>query len=188
MNTRKRSSYYEDKVQSIKSFNYSLDYKNLNLRENPQLYRIWRWEQWVLLVEPYKSEILPHRRFKTPELAQISAQTIYNLFLDYIAHNDFVWADMARKFLQMWFTRSRRYANYTWWKKYIDNPQLSNNENEFKIKSQNIRSQRKDALTNPKAISAKIFYTYYVKAKKNKKYLSMKESFKKKYYPQAPKN
>jgi hypothetical protein len=35
-----------------------------------------------------------------------------NLFKAYVA-NEFVGADMARKFLQMGYTRSRRYANYT---------------------------------------------------------------------------
>ena len=47
-------------------FDYSLDYKTINFRDRPDLYRVGRGEQGVLLVEPYKSEILPYWRFKTP--------------------------------------------------------------------------------------------------------------------------
>jgi hypothetical protein len=53
-------------------FDYSLDFKKINFRDRPDLYRVGKGEQGVLLVEPYKSEILPHWRFKTPEIAQKS--------------------------------------------------------------------------------------------------------------------
>lgn len=99
-------------------FDYSLDYKNLDLRKHPELYRTGIGEQGVLLVEPYKSEILPHWRFKTPDVARESAEKILSLFLHYKAQNDFVGMDMARKFLQMGYTRSRRYANHKSGKKY----------------------------------------------------------------------
>ena len=52
----------------------------------------------MLLVEPYKSEILPHWRFADAEKAQASSEKIYALFLEYLKHEDFVGADMARKF------------------------------------------------------------------------------------------
>lgn len=99
-------------------FDYSLDYAQLDLRQHPELYRIGRGEQGVLLVEPYKSEILPHWRFATPELARDSSEQIYAMFLDYLKQDDFVGADMARKFLQMGYTRARRYANHKGGKKY----------------------------------------------------------------------
>ena len=102
----------------MNEFDYSLDYAELNLREQPHLYRVGRGEQGVLLVEPYKSEILPHWRFATPELAQQSSDHIYQMFLDYLAQGDFIGADMARKFLQMGYTRARRYANHKGGKKY----------------------------------------------------------------------
>ena len=44
----------------MREFDYDLDYKNLDLRAQPELYRVGRGEQGVFLVEPYKSEILPH--------------------------------------------------------------------------------------------------------------------------------
>jgi hypothetical protein len=89
-------------------FDYSLPYRRLNFRRHPECYRIGRGEQGVLLVEPYKSELLPHWRFQTAIIARQSAETIYALFLDYKKRRDFIGMDMARKFLQMGYTRARR--------------------------------------------------------------------------------
>jgi hypothetical protein len=47
------------------AFDYTLDFKTTDFRQRPELYRIGRGEQGVLLVEPYKGELLPHWRFKT---------------------------------------------------------------------------------------------------------------------------
>jgi hypothetical protein len=99
-------------------FDYSLDYKNLDLRKNPELYRVGKGEQGVLTVEPYRSEIVPHWRFRTPEIARESSQKIYEMFLEYKRRKDFVGMDMARKFLQMGITRARRYANHPSGRKY----------------------------------------------------------------------
>lgn len=93
------------------AFDYSLDFEHIDFRKHPEKYRVGKGEQGVLLVEPYKSEILPHWRFRTPEIAEESADAIYQLFLTYKEKSDFVGMDMARKFLQMGYTRSRRYAN-----------------------------------------------------------------------------
>ena len=41
-----------------------------------------------------------------------SAKAIYGRFLDYKAEGDFVGMDVARRYLQMGYTRSRRYARY----------------------------------------------------------------------------
>lgn len=49
-------------------FNYQQDFDNIDFRQHPELYQVGRGEQGVLMVEPYKSEILPHWRFKTPTL------------------------------------------------------------------------------------------------------------------------
>jgi hypothetical protein len=91
---------------------YAKLYRNIDFRKNPELYHIGRGEQGVLIAEPYKSELLPLWRFKTPAVARKSAQLIYEKYLFYKAQGDFVGMDMARKFLQMGFTRSRRYANH----------------------------------------------------------------------------
>ena len=97
---------------SLAPFDYSLNYKQLNLRKYPELYRTGRGEQGVLLVELYKSEILPLWRFKSPAVAKKSAKAINKLFLQYKKDKNIVGMDMARKFLQMGYTRSRRYANH----------------------------------------------------------------------------
>jgi hypothetical protein len=102
----------------MREFDYTLDYEKLNLRRRPDLYRIGRGEQGVLLVQPYKREILPHWRFRTVKEARRSATAISALFRQYKAQGDFVGMDMARKFLQMGFTRARRYANHAGGRKY----------------------------------------------------------------------
>ncbi|MEJ7592859.1 MAG: DUF4385 domain-containing protein [Planctomycetaceae bacterium] len=100
------------------SFDYSLDFKAIDFRKQPDLYRIGKGEQGVLLVEPYKREILPHWRFKTVAEAKKSSARIYRMFLAYLKAEDFPGADMARKFLQMGWTRARRYANHKGGRKY----------------------------------------------------------------------
>ncbi len=100
------------------SFVYGIDFATTDFREHPELYRIGRGEQGVLSVEPYKSEILPHWRFKTPEIAEASSVAILTLFEAYRDAGDGIGMDMARKFLQMGWTRARRYANHRGGRKY----------------------------------------------------------------------
>jgi hypothetical protein len=142
------------------TFDYSLDFETIDFRKHPELYRVGKGEQGVLLVEPYKSEILPHWRFKTPEIAKKSANKIYKMFLDYKKLDDFVGMDMARKFLQMGYTRSRRYANHKSGRKYAKG-------------GKEVLPREEDTL---KAESAKIFYEKWQKAKADKKYLERKKN------------
>ena len=143
----------------FKKWNPSVDY-----RQNPHLYNIGRGQQGVLICEPYKSEICAHWRFKTPEEATASSTHILKMFHDYIRCEDFVGADMAKKFLHMGFTRARRYANHRDGKKY--NPDGS------------IIPQEPDAMICDKAVSAVIFREAWKKARENKKYLQMKQAHK----------
>ena len=99
-------------------FDYSVDFKSVDFRKQPELYKIGRGEQGVLSVEPYKGEILPHWRFRTPEVARESSEKIFAMYAAYKAAGDFVGMDMARKFLQMGYTRARRYANHAGGRKY----------------------------------------------------------------------
>ncbi|MBN9416945.1 MAG: DUF4385 domain-containing protein [Candidatus Eremiobacteraeota bacterium] len=105
-------------VTAREKFDYKRDYARLDFRAHPELYQVGVGEQGVLLVQPYKSEILPHWRFATEEAAEESAARIYRLFEEYREAGDFPGMDMARKFLQMGVTRSRRYANHRSGKKY----------------------------------------------------------------------
>jgi hypothetical protein len=99
-------------------FDYSLDYAHLDLRAHPELYRVGKGEQGVLMVEPYKSELVPLWRFRTPEVARASSERLYAMYLRYKALGDFVGMDMARKFIQMGYTRARRYTNHRGGRKY----------------------------------------------------------------------
>jgi hypothetical protein len=81
-------------------FDYSLDFDRIDFRVRLELYRVGRGEQGMLLVEPFKSELLPHWRFRTPDLARVSADTILGMFRDYLAAEGFVGADIARMFLR----------------------------------------------------------------------------------------
>ena len=88
-------------------------YDGVDLREYPEAYRIGRGEQGVFHAEPYKSELLPLWGFKDAAVAKESADAIYERFLRYKKEGDFVGMDVARKYLQMGYTRSRRYARYS---------------------------------------------------------------------------
>ena len=148
-------------------FDYSLDFENTNFREEPHLYRVGKGEQGVLSVEPYKSEILPHWRFRTEEVARESSAKIYEIFLGYKEADDFVGMDMARKFLQMGYTRARRYANHSSGKKY---------DEEGKV-----RAQEPDALDNEKARAARVFYKKYVEAREDEYYKRRRKEWVEKY-------
>ena len=128
----------------MKEFDYGLDYKKLDFtnQETRKLYRIGRGEQGVLLVRPYTNDICAHWRFKTPHEAIISSHKIYEMYVEYKKDKDFIGMDMCRKFLEMGFTRARRYANHKDGKKY---------------KNGKILPQEPDALTSEKAQSARRF-------------------------------
>lgn len=134
-----------------RTFDYDLDFETTDFRQHPEMYRVGRGEQGVLLVQPYKSEILPHWRFRTPEIAEESVQAIWDWFIQYRDAGDFVGMDMARKFLQMGFTRSRRYANHHSGRKY--DPETGKT-----------LPQDPDSETSEKAESARIFKQYLDRA------------------------
>jgi len=138
---------------------------NINYRENPDLYKIGKGQQGVLICQPYKSEISPFWKFRTEKIAKQSANMIYGMFLDYIDCKDFVGADIAKKYLHMGYTRSRRYANHRSGKKWI------------KTETWNILPQEIDWNTNEKAKSANIFYVFWKLAREDKEYLEMKRRF-----------
>ena len=145
----------------MKEFDYKLDYKKLNFRkpEIRKLYRIGRGEQGVLLVRPYTNFICTYWRFKTVPEAKLSAKRIYEIYAWYRAKKDFIGMDMCRKFLEMGFTRARRYANHKNGKKYKDGK---------------ILPQENDWATNEKAKAASIFKIFRDKVTKDPKYQSMR--------------
>ena len=137
---------------------------DVDYKQNPLQYRIGRGQQGVLICQPYKNELYPLWRFKTPEKAQQSCDDIYNKFIQYLNDDDFVGADMAKKYLHMGFTRSRRYWNHSSGRKWI-------NDGEWKVLPYDRNEKRF-------WISSNIFLNYWKKARTNEKYLRLKEEFK----------
>ena len=147
----------------MKEFDYELDYKNIDFKDerNRKLYRIGRGEQGVLLVRPYTNTICDHWRFKTPDEAVKSSNKIFAMYLDYRDEKDFIGMDMCRKFLEMGFTRARRYANHNSGKKYDSEG--------------NIKPQEPDHATSKYAKSATIFKGVRDIVAKNEIYVKMRK-------------
>ena len=149
----------------MKEFDYDLDYKTLDFtdEETRKLYRIGRGEQGVLLVRPYTNDICAHWRFKTPNEAVISSNKIYAMYEHYLNDGDFIGMDMCRKFLEMGFTRARRYDNHNSGKKYDSEG--------------NIRPQEPDHATSKYAQSAGIFKKIRNIVAKSTDYVTMRKQW-----------
>ena len=149
----------------MKEFDYDLDYQELDFsnEKNRKLYRIGRGEQGVLLVRPYTNFICAHWRFKTPPEAIKSANKIFSIYLDYRDAGDFIGMDMCRKFLEMGFTRARRYANHNSGKKYDSEG--------------NVRPQEPDHMTSKYAESARIFKHVRDIVAKSRDYVRMRKEW-----------
>lgn len=137
----------------------------IDYRAEPDKYRVGKGEQGVLICEPYKSEIGQYWRFKTRAIAVESSKKIYQLFLNYLKNDDFVGADIARKFLQMGYTRARRYANYKGGKKYDG--------------QNNYGQLERGTGDEEKAKAAEVFFKLYKQAEANPQYKAMKAGWKK---------
>ncbi|HTV17952.1 MAG TPA: DUF4385 family protein [Polyangiaceae bacterium] len=142
-------------------------YRGIDFREHPELYRVGRGEQGVLVAEPYKSELLPLWRFKDEQTARGSAAALWKAFTAYRKSRDYVGMDMARKFLQMGYTRARRYANHRSGRKYA---------------ARDVAKPRAARATLPptedaeKARAAAIFLGYWQKAEKDRVYAAWRQS------------
>jgi len=159
MASERRPSYLDFKIEEY-PWKADIDY-----RKHPEKYKVGKGEQGVLICEPYKSEIGQYWRFKSPAIAKTSSEKIYHLFQQYISKNDFIGADMARKYLQMGYTRARRYANYQGGKKYN--------------KDKNFETLARGTGSEEKAASAAIFYKAYKLAEANPVYATLKKNWKK---------
>ena len=146
-------------------FDYKLDYKQLDFKDKKvrKLYRIGRGEQGVLLVRPYTNDICKYWRFKTLKEAEVSSQKIFDMYLDYRIQKDFIGMDMCRKFLEMGFTRARRYANHKDGNKYDSNGK--------------VKPQEKDWATSEKAKSARRFKEFRDLVTKDEFYISLRKNW-----------
>ena len=160
----------------MKEFDYELDYKSLDFTdaETRKLYRIGRGEQGVLLVRPYTNTICEHWRFRDVETAQKSSSKIYSMFREYLGAGDFIGADMCRKFLEMGFTRARRYANHKSGRKYVSRPPYYHTGDRGGVA---VLPQESDALTSEKAKAAQIFKAIRDKAAYDPTYKEMRKEW-----------
>ncbi|WP_188872581.1 DUF4385 family protein [Halarchaeum rubridurum] len=93
---------------------------DVDYRAHPAAYEVGRGEEGVFRVQPYKSELLPLWGYADRETADRAGEGIYERFEAYRAAGDVVGMDMARKYLQMGYTRAMRYARYPGGRKYVD--------------------------------------------------------------------
>ncbi|RKQ96283.1 uncharacterized protein DUF4385 [Kushneria sinocarnis] len=133
-------------------------------RAHPECYRVGRGEQGVLTIEPYKGELLPHWRFRTSDIARESSQTLLAMFEQYRRDDDFVGMDMARKFIQMGYTRARRYANYRGGRKYDRQGRINERE-----------------IDETKAEAARIFEDVWKQVREDEDYLARKREHQRRY-------
>ena len=113
---------------------------------------------------PYTDDICAHWRFVDEDTARKSSTKIYEMFLGFKTKRDFIGMDMARKFLEMGFTRARRYANHSSGRKYDK-------------MSGKVRPQEHDWRTNTKAKSAAIFKEVRDKAAYDPEYQAMRKEW-----------
>jgi len=137
---------------------------DINYRRHPERYKVGKGEQGVLICEPYKSEIGQYWRFKTEAIAKESSSVIFKMFKEYLKSNDFVGADLARKYLQMGFTRARRYANYKGGRKFDKDDDYAHLE--------------RGTGDPEKAKSAAVFYEKWKEAEAEPMYSAMKKDWK----------
>jgi|SRR5215218_3593051 len=143
----------EDGVAREHRYRMGYSYDGVDLREHPEEYRIGRGEQGVFHAEPYKGELLSWWKFKDEKSARESSEAIYQKFVEYRSEGDFVGMDVARKYLQMGWTRSLRYAKYEGGNK----------------------SRPRDELDQQKSRAAEIFKEKWRAAAEDEEYLRLKE-------------
>ena len=85
------------------------------------------------------------------------------MFCEYKRKKDFIGMDMARKFLEMGFTRARRYANHASGRKYGQNRKVLPQESDWKV--------------NEKAKAAAVFKVVRDKAAYDPTYQEMRKEW-----------
>lgn len=99
-------------IVSMNEVTVSFPDASIDYRQNPECYRIGHGERGVFHVHPYKDELLPLWAIRNEADARQAVADIHERYRDYRQQGDFVGMDMARKYLQMAYTRARRYARY----------------------------------------------------------------------------
>lgn len=130
-----------------------------DFRENPEEYEVGRGCEGVFKVQPYKDDLLPLWSYEDEEAARESADALLEAFYKYLDEDDFVGADMARKYLRMGYTRSMRYAKYPGGQKYEDGEER----------------EPEEWADNEKRRAAAVFEEAWEEARHNEEYRRMRE-------------
>ncbi|KAF4494981.1 hypothetical protein FAGAP_8882 [Fusarium agapanthi] len=128
-------------------------------------FRVTRGEEGVFNYEPYKSALLPLWSFRTAPIAQKSAEDLWAKFTEFRDQRDFVGMDMTRKYVQMGFTRAKRYANHAGGRKYK------------KGTREELPKSDDHADKDEKERASLIFKKYWERCKEDEVYQSLKEEF-----------
>ncbi|ABV73679.1 hypothetical protein A1E_03750 [Rickettsia canadensis str. McKiel] len=83
---------------------------DIDYRKCPEAYRVGQGEQRVLICQPYTMQFCLIGSLTLLKLLKKVVKKIYEIFLKFLENNDFVGADIVRKYLQMGFTRSTHYT------------------------------------------------------------------------------
>ncbi|ELY46865.1 DUF4385 family protein [Natronorubrum tibetense] len=150
---------------------------DVDFRANPDQYEIGRGEEGVFKVEPYKSELLPLWSYKDAEAARESAEAIYERYERYLEDDDFPGMDMARKYLQMGYTRAMRYAKYPGGTKYEDGSEaLRASDDERTASASGDEREPQRWADREKRAAALVFERYWERVREDQAYLEAKDA------------
>lgn len=141
---------------------YADVYRGLDIVATPELYRIGKGQQGVLIVPWSLDNVIPLWRFRTPDVARESSDAIYALFEKCLREQFFPGCDLAKKALHMGFTRSMRYWNHSSGQKYDEVMNVLPN----------------DHADYDKYLSSRIFLESWRQARTNPEYLRLKSEHK----------
>lgn len=116
----------------------------------------------MLICQPYKNEILPFWRFKTPEIAKESSEKIYDMFLNYLNNLGQIWLINI----------------YKWVLPEADVTLIIRGEYDAEHDYEQLEKGTGDP---EKAISAEIVFKKWQEAEENEKYKAMKKEWKKQF-------
>ena len=73
----------------------------INYYKNPEYYIYTKYDNESHLIQPYSEIIIPIYIIDNNKESNYSCTQIFNLFNNYITNNDFIGADVCRKFIQL---------------------------------------------------------------------------------------
>jgi len=102
----------------------------INYKQNPDEYKYTTTTKGIGIVKPYKDQIEPHIKLGTQKEMEQTGNKLCQMFNTYLKRNDFIGADMIRKYVQKYskstYTKSRaNEVSRFFWNYYDD---MTNND------------------------------------------------------------